>query len=80
MTIRISNIRDSVKEKEFLDLLKKYGEISNFRMIEDRYTPKNLVIVYVDILADKMANTAIQEFNELIIDGEKFIAKVVSYE
>jgi RNA recognition motif-containing protein len=78
MTIRISNVSDSIKEEEFLDLLKKYGEISTFRMIEDRYTPKNLVIVYVDILDEKMADLAIQEFNELIVEGEKINAKVVS--
>lgn len=60
-------------------LLEKYGEISNFRMIGDRYTPKNLVIVYVDVLNDAMANRAIKELNELRIDGEKIIAKVVSY-
>jgi len=77
MTIRISNISETVKEKDFLDLLKKYGEISNFRMIPDRYTPKNLVIVYVDVSDEKMANKVIEEFSELTIEGERISAKAV---
>lgn len=71
MTIRISNISSDVNEVEFLDLLKKYGKISNFRMIEDRYTEKSLAIVYVDVLDEKMAKRAIQELNELVFSGEK---------
>lgn len=71
MKIRISNISSDVNEVEFLDLLKKYGKISNFRMIEDRYTEKSLAIVYVDVLDEKMAKRAIQELNKLVFSGEK---------
>lgn len=77
MTIRISNIVDSVDKEDMLGMLKKYGEIENFRLIPDRYTAKNLVIVFVDILDKKRGAIALKDFNELVIDEEQLKAKII---
>lgn len=77
MKIRISNLVDKVRNEDILKILQKYGPILEVRIIEDRYTPKNLVIVLATIQNKEKGLKAIKELNGMIFFDEIIEVKQV---
>ena len=75
MTIRISNLSESTTKEDILFLLRKYGGIANFRLIPDRYSVEDLVIVYAEFMDAKKGTQALKELNGLEINGERILVK-----
>lgn len=76
MKVRISNLPDSQGKEHIQDLLKKYGKTQGLRIISDRYTANNLIIVFVEFLDEKKGNLAIKELNNLVVNNIKIEVKL----
>lgn len=77
MKVRISNLPDNQSKEHITELLKKYGKIKGLRIVTDRYTPNNLIIVFVEFLDGQKANLALEELNKLVINNIEIEAKEV---
>tara|TARA_B100000768_G_C11212428_1_gene346638 strand:- start:805 stop:1047 length:243 start_codon:yes stop_codon:yes gene_type:complete len=77
MTIRISNLSDNTTKEDILLLLRKYGGLANLRLIPDRYSVEDLVIVYAEFMDAEKGAKALKELNGLEINGEKIVVKEV---
>ena len=77
MKVRISNLPDNQEKQHIRELLKKYGKIKGLRIIRDRYTPNNLIIVFVEFLDFQKAEIALKELNNLVINNIQVEAKEV---
>lgn len=77
MKIRISNLVDKVRNEDILKILQKYGPILEVRIIEDRYTSKNLVIVLATIQNKEKGLKAIKELSGMIFFDEIIEVKQV---
>ena len=75
MNIRISNLIDSTTEDDLIVLMQKYGSPSEMRIVTDRYTAKDLIIVYLKLEDEVKAAKAIAELHGKDIGGE--VIKVV---
>lgn len=75
MKVRISNLPDNQEKEHIRELLKKYGKIKVLRIIPDRYTPNNLIIVFVEFLDYQKAKFALKELNNLVINNIQIEAK-----
>lgn len=70
MLIRISNLVDSVTEDDVIKLFRKYGPVSELRTVIDRYTSKDLIIVFVNVHDDLKGAKAIVDFHGMVIENE----------
>jgi len=77
MTIRISNLSDSITKEDILLLLRKYGGIANLRLIPDRYSVEDLTIVYAEFMDAKKGALALVELNGIEVNGDKIVVKEV---
>lgn len=77
MKVRICNLPDNQEKEHIKELLKKYGKIKGLRIIPDRYTVNNLVIVFVEFLDEQKASLALKELNDLVINNIQIEAKLV---
>lgn len=75
MKVRISNLPDNQEKEHIRELLKKYGKIKGLRIIPDRYTHNNLIIVFVEFLDYQKAKLALKELNNLVINNIQIEAK-----
>lgn len=70
MLVRISNLVDSVSEEDVLKLFRKYGTVSEPRTVVDRYTSKDLIIVFVNVHDPEKGAKAITDLNGMVIEDE----------
>lgn len=77
MKVRIANLPDNQEKDHIRELLKKYGKIKGLRIVPDRYTPNNLIIVFVEFLDIQKAELALKELNNLVINNLNVEAKEV---
>lgn len=77
MKVRISNLPDNQEKEHIRELLKKYGKIKGLRIVTDRYTAFNLIIVFVEFLDEQKGLLAIKELNELVINGIQIEVKLI---
>ena len=70
MLVRISNLVDSVSEEDVLKLFRKYGPVSEPRTVVDRYTSKDLIIVFVNVHDPEKGAKAITDLNGMVIEDE----------
>jgi len=77
MKVRISNLPSFNGEEEVRELLKKYGALKELRIIPDRYTQNDLVIVFVEFLNFQKVSLALKELNNLVFDSIKVEAKEI---
>ncbi len=77
MKVRISNLPDNQEKEHIIELLKKYGKIQGLRIVDDRYTQNNLIIVFVEFLDAQKAKLALKELNNLVINNLQIEAKEV---
>lgn len=77
MVVRISNLVSSLTEEDVIKLFRKYGTFSELRMITDRYTSKDVQIVYLNFHDEIKAARAIVDFNGMVISDEAIEVKAV---
>jgi hypothetical protein len=75
MTLRFSNLADSTTREDIQLLLRKYGGLANLRLIPDRYSVEDLVIVYAEFMDSKKGAQALEELNGMEINGEAILVK-----
>ncbi|MBS1577801.1 MAG: RNA-binding protein [Bacteroidetes bacterium] len=71
MKILISNFGFNMQDEDLRDFFMPYGKVSSARVIIDKLTGKARGFGYVIMQDVKAARKAIEELNELIIEGNK---------
>lgn len=73
MNLFISNISQSTKDGELLELFQTIGEVTSVKIISDKYTGESKGFGFVDMRNNNQAEDAIQKLTNTKLGGQKLV-------
>ena len=64
MKLVVSNLPETIDEKEIEQLFSRFGRVSQIRMLYNFYTQKFRGMAYVDMEDETSARSAVQQLNQ----------------
>ena len=69
MNIYVGNLSYRINEDELKEVFEQHGEVASVKIITDKFTKKSKGFGFIEMPNDDEAQKAIQEVNNVIIDG-----------
>jgi len=73
MNIYLGNLNFQTKEEEIQELFQTYGEVTEVKIIKDRYTGRARGFAFVEMENEEAGAKAIEELNETEFQGRKIL-------
>ncbi|HDP98401.1 MAG TPA: RNA-binding protein [bacterium] len=68
MRIYVGNLPKNADESDLLEMFEEYGSVKNIKIIRDRYSKMSRGYAFLEILDEKAALKAIEEWDQGSID------------
>lgn len=75
MNIFIAKLSSQTTSEDLLEVFSEYGEVVSAKVIMDRETGNSKCFGFVEMDNDDEANTAIDQLNEAILNGNEIVVK-----